>query len=117
MNKSLYYLELTCIKKSNYPNVAFEVGDILYYNKKASSNEMYLYSPYINPSSEFMDQNHSRKYYGVCGNNLYLPFTRKKQNAKKWEIRRYAEQMKTFIEQKGEFKCDIKEIKVNYIEE
>lgn len=117
MNKSLYFVECTCIKNCLYPNVEFHIGEVLYYNKKAASNEMYLFNPYINPGSEFMNENHAKKYFGLCGNSLYLPFTRKKNNAKKWEIKRYAEQIAECINNRHEFNAIVKEIKVIYEEE
>ena len=49
MKKSIYYIECTCIKDCSYPNIDFHVGDVFYYNKKASSNEMYLYYSYKFP--------------------------------------------------------------------
>lgn len=117
MNKSLYYIELTCIKDCSYPNVEFHVGEILYYNKKAASNEMYLFSPCINQGSKFMDEDHAKKYLGLCGNSLYLPFTRKKSNAKKWQIKRYADQIAECISNRHEFNAVVKEIKITYKEE
>ena len=117
MNKSLYYIECTCIKDCKYPNVEFHAGETLYYNGKASSNEMYLFNHSLDPNSPIMNDDNRKKYWGYGGNSAYLPFTRKKQNAKKWEIRRYAETTKNCIEHQGEFKCEIKEIKVTYTEE
>lgn len=116
MNKSFYYIELTCIKDVTYPNTEFHKGDVLYFNKKAASNEMYLFNALKDPKDPVMNDDHRKKYWGV-GNSIYLPFTRKKQNAKKWEIRRYPENIKNIIDKKGEFTCRIVEIKVSYTED
>ncbi len=114
MNKTIYYIECTCIKNIEFPNVAIKEGEILYYNKKASSNEMYCFNRFINPHSEIAWN--TNKYRGI-GTWSYLPFTRKKQNAKKWEIKRYAEDTARIINGLGEFNAIIKEIKVTYEEE
>lgn len=113
MNKSLYFIELTCIKDCSYPNVEFHVGDVLYYNKKASSNEMHLYNNF-GPLQKYPDEVYK---YRPISTWSYLPFTRKKEYAKKWQQRRYAECEAKFIDKFGEFKCEIKEIKVTYTEE
>lgn len=114
MNKSLYYIECECIKNTVFPNVTIKEGEILYYNKKASSNEMYCFNSFINPDSEIVKN--GKKYRGI-GTRSYLPFTRKKQNAKKWEVKRYAESIVRIINELGEFNAVIKEIKVTYTEE
>lgn len=114
MTKSLYYIECECRKNIVFPNVTIKEGEILYYNSKASSNEMHYFNPLINLNSEVI--NNVSKYRGI-GTRSYLPFTRKKQNAKKWEIKRYAENIARFINKLGEFHAVIKEIKVTYKEE
>jgi len=113
MNKSLYYIECTCIKDCVYPNVEFHVGDVLYFNKKASSNEMYLWNR-KDWNKKYPDEIY--KYRGV-GDWSYLPFTRQKKNAKKWQVKRYAEWIRDRINERGEFNCVIKEIKITYEEE
>ena len=47
----------------------------------------------------------------------YLPFTRQKKNAKKWQIKRYADHEASIINNIGEFNAIVKEIKITYIEE
>ena len=114
MEKKLYYIECTCIREVKFPNTEFNIGDVLYYNKKGTSNEMYCFNRFINPDSEIVKN--ANKYY-VIGTSSYLPFTRKKQNAKKWEIKSYAEHTARIINELGEFNAVIKEIKVTYEEE
>ena len=116
MVKSLYYIECTCIKDCSYPNVDFHVGDVLYYNKKAASNEMYLYYSYkhkCHPTDE--DNEHLAKTFGKY--TSYIPFTRQKRFAKKWEIKRYPDWEARIINDMGEFNAVVKEIKVTYEEE
>ena len=116
MNKSIYYIECTCIKDCSYPNVDFHVGDVLYYNKKASSNEMYLF--FNNREKRHRNDEeikHIESTFGRWAN--YIPFTRQKKNAKKWEIKRYPEWEAMLINKMGEFNCIVKEIKVTYEEE
>lgn len=114
MNKIFYYLEVTCITDCHYPFVDFHKGEVLYYNPKASSNEMYLFK-----SDDEESYSSKTKYgkYRTIGQWSWLPFTRKKQYAKKWQIKRYPENIKRIIESYGEFTCEIKEIKVTYKEE
>lgn len=114
MEKKLYYIECTCIREVKFPNTEFNIGDVLYYNKNVSSNEMYCFNRFINPDSEIAKN--ANKYHGI-GSWSYLPFTRKKQNAKKWEIKRYAESIVRVINGLGEFNAIVKEIKVTYEEE
>ena len=116
MNKSLYYIECTCIKDCSYPNIDFHVGDVFYYNKKASSNEMYLYYSYKN-KRHLTEQ--EKDYIDVTFGKWtsHIPFTRLKKNAKKWEIKRYADWNAMLINEKGEFNAVVKEIKVTYEEE
>lgn len=85
MNKSLYYIECTCIKDCSYPNVDFHIGDVLYYNPKAASNEMYLNYNYRESRHATVEEMYHYNW------KSYLPYTRQKKNAKKWQIRRYAD--------------------------
>ena len=107
MNKSLYYIECTCIKDCSYPNIDFHIGDVFYYNKKASSNEMYLYYSYKDKRHRTdKETEHIKSTFGQY--TSHIPFTRLKKNAKKWEM---------LINEKGEFNAVVKEIKVTYEEE
>jgi hypothetical protein len=116
MNKSLYYIECTCIKDCKFPNVEYHVGDVVYINPKAASNETYVYYDYINKChTDWYEKNISK--YGSLINSGHLPFTRQKKFAKKWQIERYAEKNARWLEMIGEFKCAVKEIKVTYEEE
>lgn len=111
MTKSIYYIECICIKDCAYPNIDFHVGDVVYYNPKAASNEMYLgwnYRENRHPKLEEIDK---YKYQS------YLPFTKQKKNAKKWEIKRYADRYANIINNTGEFSTVVKEIKITYTEE
>ena len=47
----------------------------------------------------------------------YLPFTRKKTNAKKWQIKSYADGEAKWLNNTAEFNAIVKEIKVTYQEE
>ena len=115
-NKSLYYIEVTCTKEASYPNVDFHIGDVLYYNKKAASNEMYLFYSYRDKRHRTKEEeDHIIKTFGRC--TSYLPFTRKKTNAKKWQVKSYAESEARWLNNTGEFNAVIKEIKVTYEEE
>ena len=114
MNKSLYYIECTCIKDVKYPNIEFHVGDIFYYNKKASSSEMYLY---YNKDHSPLTQEQKINIPLAYKLTAYLPFTRQKKNAKKWQIKRYADWEAHKINDIGEFNAIVKEIKITYIEE
>ena len=108
-NSSLYYLEFTCIKDVKFPNVEFHVNDVLYYNPKASAKEMWKYNGITSTET---DENFRKYCYGS-----YLPFTRLKKNARKYKKLSSLEAIKKYIDAKGDFKCNIKEIKVTYSEE
>lgn len=115
-NKSLYYIEVTCIKDVSYPNVDLHAGDVLYFNSKASSNEMYLlysYKHYRPINTE--EEQHIINMFGRY--TSHLPFTRKKANAKKWQIKSYADGETKWLNNTGEFNAIVKEIKVTYQEE
>ena len=104
MNKSLYFIECTCIKDCVFPKVSFKTGDVVYFNSKASSDEMYVgYEREKNPYQ-----------YWSRG---YLPFTRQKRFAKKWQIKDYADKNARFINNVGYFTAIVKEIKLTYTEE
>ncbi len=119
MNKSLYFVECTTNsdlefdnawanceygRKNNLIKTIFHKGDIVYFNSKASSNEMYVgYGPDKNPY--------------CCWSRSYLPFTRQKKFAKKWQVRRYADETARWINHIGQFTAVVKEIKITYIEE
>ena len=119
MNKSLYFIECTANsdlefengwancqwgKENNLIKTIFHKGDIVYYNPKASSNEMYVgYGADKNPY-RFWSSSH-------------LPFTRQKKFAKKWEIKRYPDDIADTINRIGQFTAVVKEIKITYIEE
>ena len=72
MNKSLYYIECKCIRDCNFPNVSFKTGDVVYFNKKAASNEMYMFNRYVNVDSSV--SKNAYRYRGI-GAWSYLPFT------------------------------------------
>lgn len=110
MNKSLYYIECTCIKDCSYPNVDFHIGDVVYYNPKAASNEMYLNYNYRQSRHATDEETHHYKW------KSYLPYTRQKKNAKKWQIKRYPDLEARSINDIGEFNAIVKEIKVTYEE-
>lgn len=114
MDKSLYYIECTCIKDVKYPNIEFHVGDIFYYNKKASSSEMYLY---CNKDHSPLTEEQKNNIPLIYKWHAYLPFTRQKKNAKKWQIKRYADWEARIINDIGEFNAVVKEIKITYTEE
>lgn len=115
MNKSLYYIECTCIKECKYPNTEFHVGDVVYFNKKAAFNEMYLY---FNNTEHRHLTDEEKNNIPLCYKWLaYLPFTRQKKNAKKWQIKRYADWEAHIINDIGQFNAVVKEIKVTYQEE
>lgn len=116
MVKTLYYIECTCIKECTYPNIDFHVGDVFYFNRKASSNEMYLnynyrYKRHLTEQEKDFISVTFGKYVS------YIPFTRQKRFAKKWEIKYYAENEARIINSYGEFNAVIKEIKLTYTEE
>lgn len=120
MEKKLYYIECTCIKDVRFPNTEFHVGDVLYYCNNASSNEMYIYNNNALHNTDYehmieMSENINR-YKALC-NQSHLSFTRQKKNARKYKKLKQAEWIKSCIEGREDFKCEIKEIKITYIEE
>ena len=115
MEKSFYYIECTCIKNVKYPNVEFHIGDIVYFNKKASSNEMYLC--FNNTEHRHLTEEEKNNIPTIYKWSSYLPFTKQKKYAKKWEIKRYANSNARLINSIGEFNAIVKEIKVTYQEE
>jgi len=116
MEKIVYYIECKCIKNCSYPNVDFHIGDIVYYNPKAASNEMYLGYIYKENKSLSYEEllPYVRRYQPYT---TYLPFTRQKKNAKKWQVKRYPDWTAHLINGVGEFETTVKEIKVTYTEE
>ena len=117
MNKNLYYIECTCIRDVKFPNTEFHIGDVLYYNNNASSNEMWTFNNKAFSEKEDLyiieaDENVQR-YAGLC-NKGYIPLTRKKKNVRMYKKLSQAEWIKSIIERREDFKCDIKEIKVIY---
>ena len=119
-NIVIYYIECTCIREVKFPNTKFHVGDVLYYNGNASSNEMYLYNNIALHNTDYdhmieMTENTNR-YKALC-NKSHLPFTRQKKNARKYKKLKQVNNIKTCIESRGDLKCEIKEIKVIYTEE
>ena len=119
MEKKLYYIECTCIRDVKFPNTEFHMGDVLYYNGNASSDEMYLYNDIALHNADYkhmieMNEN-TQRYKGLA--KSYLPFTRQKKNARKYKKLKQAEWIKTVIENRNDFACEIKEIKVTYTEE
>jgi hypothetical protein len=117
MKKSLYYIECTCIKNCKFPNVEYHIGDIIYVNPKASSDETYVYIYYSDSKEKAEICEHTKNKYNVLIYAGHLPFTRQKKFAKKWQIKSYAEDLAYKIEKRGDFKCNIKEIKMIYEEE
>ena len=114
MEKKLYYIECTCIREVKFPNTEFHIGDVLYYNGNASSNEMYIYNTDYEHMSEISEN--IKRYKAIC-NQSHLPFTRQKKNARKYKKLKQVNNVKTCIESRGDLKCEIKEIKVTYTEE
>ena len=117
MNKSFYYIECTCIKECSFPNIDFHVGDIFYYNKNASSNEMYLRYDYKHKRELTLQE---KDFIGVTFGKYvsYIPFTRQKRFAKKWQFKYYADKEARIINSSaGLFNAVVKEIKVTYEEE
>ena len=119
MTKSIYYIECTCIKELKFPNTEFHIGDVLYYNGNASSDEMWMYNRKALNNIDYMyeiEMNENiKRYKGLA--TSYLPFTRQKKNARKYKKLKQAEWIKSLIDSKGDFKCEIKEIKITYTEE
>lgn len=114
MNKSLYYIECTCIKDCHYPNVDYKVGEVVYYNPRAASREVYVLRN--DKTREYVEQSELSEIRWKYGWTSYLPFTRQKKNAKKWQIKSYADSYASQINEIGEFNCVVKEIKVTYSE-
>ena len=115
--KSLYYIVCTCIKNVKFPNTEFHIGDVLYYNNNASSNEMWIFNNKAFSDKDDLylieaDENVQR-YAGLC--KSYLPFTRKKKNARLYKKLSQAKWIKSIIERREDFKCEIKEIKITSI--
>ncbi len=114
-NKSLYYIECTCIKDAKFPNTEFHVGDIVYFNKNATSNEMYLYYSYRD-SKHISAEEMANIRMNWCMFDSHLPLTRRKNCAKKWQIKSAAEHAFIHIDTHI-FTPVIKEIKITYQEE
>ena len=119
MNKSLYFIECTAnsdiefdngyantqyCKEKNLTKIIFHKGDIVYFNPKVSSLEMFIGYGYLKNPYWFCDR-------------PYLPFTRQKKFAKKWKIKEYADKYARFINEIGHFTAIVKEIKITYTEE
>ena len=120
MIKSVYYIECTCIRDVKFYNTEFHIGDVIYYCNNASSNEMYIYNNNVLHNTDYeniteMTENVNR-YKALC-NQSHLPFTRQKKNARKYKKLSQAEWIKSCIEYKNDFKCEIKEIKITYTTE
>lgn len=111
MNKSLYFIECTANYdielKTGWKDdqiTTFHKGDVIYFNPKASSNEMYV---------GCVREKNPYRWWSSC----YLPFTRQKRFAKKWQIKDYADKNAQYINEKGQFNAVVKEIKLTYTEE
>lgn len=118
MEKKLYYIECTCVRDVKFPNTEFHVDDVLYYNGNASSNEMWIYNnqAFLNADNLYLIEANEniKRYKWLAGS--YLPFTRQKKNARKYKKLKQAEHIKSCIENRNDFKCEIKEIKLVYYE-
>ena len=120
MNKNLYYIQCTCIRDVKFPNIEFHIGEVLYYNNNASSKEMWIfYNKNYNKTVSENDElyrieayENVKRYAGL--HKGYIPLTRKKKNARIYKKLSQAEWIKSIIERREDFKCDIKEIKVTY---
>ena len=115
MVKSLYYIQ--CTAKTDFTfdtgyqeheHTDFHVGNVVYYNKKTMAREMHLKIRW--PGVE-------NPYRSISSGFNYLPFTRKKQWAKRWEKKYYAQKTANIINSKGQFDAVVKEIKMTYEEE
>ena len=88
MEKKLYYIECTCVRDVIFPNTEFHVGDVLYYNGNASSNEMWMYNrkAFLNADNLYLIEANEnvQRYAGLC-NKGYIPLTRKKKNARMYK--------------------------------
>lgn len=114
MNKIEYYVECTCNKDVSFPNVDFHPGDVLYYNKNAYAEEMYLgydYRTHKSVPHEVFER------YNTLGKWARLPFTRQKRFAKKWTKDGYADRIAMQINHIGDFTAVVKKINVTYTEE
>lgn len=122
MDKILYYYYIvcTCIRDVKFPNTEFHVGDTLYYNGNASSKEMWIffnknYNKAVSEKDNLYrieaDEN-VRRYAGLC--KAYIPLTRTKKNARLYKKLSQAEWIKSIIEKRNDFKCEIKNIEVTY---
>ena len=112
MVKSLYFVELTCVKECEYANVKFNVGEVVWLNPNAMGKEMRMYK--LCPDGSWFN---TKNKYDYFPNPSYLPFTRQKKFAKKWQIKHYAEKYASIINRIGEFNAVVKEIKLTYSEE
>ena len=121
MTKSLYYLECVCMDDISFPNGDFHKGEVFYYNSNASAKEMCLYNfgrfATMPAAKAEKIRSLANDYKHINNSGPYLPLTRQKRYAKKWQIKKYPNHMKTYLESKGHFKCEIKELKVTYKEE
>lgn len=111
MNKTLYYIECTCIKDVKYPNVEIHIGEVLYYNPNVSSNEMYYY--YNWKDKVLTPEEEVKKIRRSWCHEAHIPLTRKKHYAKKWQVKSAVERACIFID-KEHFSPVIKEIKLTY---
>ena len=104
MNKSLYFIECTANSDIEFVRTTFHKDDIVYFNPKASSKEMYVgYGKEKNPYQYWT--------------SIHLPFTRQKRFAKKWQIKDYADKNARLINSVGQFTAIVKEINLTYTEE
>lgn len=117
MERTLYYLELRCIKDVKYPNTEFHTQEVVWFKPDTRAGEMYLFN-YKLSDEELgkLGDGNPGKYRGLPGDWGYLPFTRQKRYAKKWKVRSYPEHIARVIDSYGEFKCEVKEIKITYAE-
>lgn len=115
MVKSFYYIQCTAktdleflggYREDEYTR--FKQGEVIYYKKEATSREMHLRTGY--PGNDNL-------YRSISSRFNFLPFTRKKQYAKRWEKKYYAEKIANIINNKGQFNAIVKEIKMTYEEE
>ena len=112
MINKLYYIQITCIKDIQFPNVEYHKGDVIYYNNNASSNETYIWNTY-NQSSQI--QENFNRYNTICKAS-HLPFVRTKNKAKKYKQENWANWIAELINKRGDFKAEVKEINLIYKE-
>ena len=117
MTKELYFIQCTCKKDCKYPNIEFHKGDVYYFNNKARANAMYLWKRSALTNTEMDQLFPNRGQYRGIGDWSYVPFTIQKQHAKRWQIKRYPEQIANIINVIGEFEAKIITIKVTYEED